>query len=158
MALTTGAPSANISEQFVREAPDIESYKVGMLGSAKSLVDAANQAALSGQYLTPGEKQCKFCKAKATCPALRAEVAAQVFDSAPPATAEEFADFTVVMSQDHNSDAWLAAANLAARILRSGTNYKENIPGFCDGNSPAAMRSVQSANSLSGESSMPCFF
>lgn len=25
-------------------------------------------------FLTPGEKQCRFCKAKATCPALRAEI------------------------------------------------------------------------------------
>lgn len=34
---TTGAPSANISEQFVREAPDIEAYKVGLMQSAKAL-------------------------------------------------------------------------------------------------------------------------
>lgn len=45
--------ASEVQEQIVREAPDIEAYKVGMLGSAKSLVDATNQAALSGQYLTP---------------------------------------------------------------------------------------------------------
>lgn len=45
--------ATDVQEQIVREAPDIEAYKVGMLGSAKSLVDATNQAALSGQYLTP---------------------------------------------------------------------------------------------------------
>lgn len=44
---------ADIQEQIVREAPDIEQYKIGLLGSAKSLVDAANLGALSGQYLTP---------------------------------------------------------------------------------------------------------
>lgn len=41
-------------------------------------------------YLTPGEKQCRFCKAKATCPALRNEVASTVF-GAQPATPDEFA-------------------------------------------------------------------
>lgn len=40
-------------------------------------------------YLTPGEKQCRFCKAKATCPALRNEVASTVF-GAQPATPDEF--------------------------------------------------------------------
>jgi hypothetical protein len=37
--------------------------------------------------LEPGEKQCRFCKAKATCPALRAEVADIVSGSA---TLDEF--------------------------------------------------------------------
>lgn len=41
--------------------------------------------------LSPGEKQCKFCKAKSFCPAARAEVAKTVFKAAP-ATAEEFED------------------------------------------------------------------
>lgn len=43
----------NIQEQIVREAPDIEQAKVGLMSSAKSLADAANLNALSGQYLTP---------------------------------------------------------------------------------------------------------
>ena len=34
---TTGAPSSNITEQFVREAPDIEAYKLGLMQSAKAL-------------------------------------------------------------------------------------------------------------------------
>jgi len=33
----TGAPSANISEQYVREAPDIEAYKLGLMKSAQAL-------------------------------------------------------------------------------------------------------------------------
>ena len=34
---TTGASSSNISEQFVREAPDIEAYKLGLMQSAQAL-------------------------------------------------------------------------------------------------------------------------
>lgn len=44
-------------------------------------------------YLRPSEKACKFCRAKATCPALRAEVIANVFTGSP-ATPDEFAAAT----------------------------------------------------------------
>ena len=37
---TTGAPSTNITEQYVREAPDIEAYKLGLMQSAQNLASA----------------------------------------------------------------------------------------------------------------------
>jgi hypothetical protein len=37
MATATGAQAANISEQFVREAPDIEAYKLSLMQSAQAL-------------------------------------------------------------------------------------------------------------------------
>jgi hypothetical protein len=40
-------------EQIVREASDIEQRKVALMDSAKAQIDAANAAALNGQYLTP---------------------------------------------------------------------------------------------------------
>lgn len=49
-------------------------------------------------YLNPGEKQCRFCKAKATCPALLAEVT-EVVGGAAVATAEEFAAMLPVGAQ-----------------------------------------------------------
>lgn len=45
--------------------------------------------------LTPGEKQCRFCSAKAVCPALRNETRAVVSGGA--ATADDFSDLTAVM-------------------------------------------------------------
>lgn len=48
-------------------------------------------AADSG-FLSPGEKQCRFCRAKAVCPALREEVAGTV-GGASAASAEDFAMF-----------------------------------------------------------------
>lgn len=46
----------------------------------------------SADYLSPGEKQCRFCKAKATCPALRAEVT-EIVGGAAAATVDDFAGF-----------------------------------------------------------------
>jgi hypothetical protein len=40
-------------ESILRELPEIEQFKTGLIGSSKALVDAANQRAQSGQYLTP---------------------------------------------------------------------------------------------------------
>lgn len=37
MATTTGASASNISEQYVREAPEIEAYKLGLMKSAQAL-------------------------------------------------------------------------------------------------------------------------
>lgn len=66
-------------------------------------------------FLRPGEKQCKFCKAKvkATCPALRAEVASSVNPSGnAPASPDEFADLDVVAAEElqYADEAWLSAA------------------------------------------------
>jgi hypothetical protein len=46
----------------------------------------------AGSFLNPGEKQCRFCKAKATCPALRAEVA-EIVGGGSAATVDDFAQF-----------------------------------------------------------------
>ena len=45
--------STNVSESISREAPDIEERKVGLMDSAKAQIDAANLAALEGQFLNP---------------------------------------------------------------------------------------------------------
>jgi len=45
--------ATEFQDSIVREAPDIESRKVGLMDSAKRLADAANLNALKGEYLTP---------------------------------------------------------------------------------------------------------
>lgn len=64
----------------------------------------------AGRFLRPGEKQCKFCRASATCPALRAEVADTVFDQVP-ASPDEFEDLTTDKPAQDNgyTPEWLAA-------------------------------------------------
>ena len=45
--------ATEFQEQIVREAPDIEARKIGLMDSAKALADSANLNALNGEYLTP---------------------------------------------------------------------------------------------------------
>lgn len=69
-------------------------------------------------FLRPGEKQCKFCRAKAECGALRSTALATVFGQAP-ADPDEFADLDVP-GKEHiapSTDAWLAAAMAKADLI-----------------------------------------
>ncbi len=59
--------------------------------------------------LNPGEKQCKFCKAKAVCPALRAEVTEMVGGSSV-ATADEFAAMVPDVPDSQIGDNYLSIA------------------------------------------------
>ena len=75
---------------------------------ARDAADAlAKNDKLDWMYLNPGEKQCKFCKAKATCPALRAEVADIVHEAA---TLDDFADLVPVKVGSQTGDNYLSAA------------------------------------------------
>ena len=47
----------------------------------------------AAEYLSPNEKSCKFCKAKATCPALQAEVGRTVSGDNTTVSAENFEPF-----------------------------------------------------------------
>lgn len=66
-------------------------------------VDIRDDSSLR-DFLIPGEKQCRFCKAKAKCPALRAEVAEVL--GADPATAADFEGLEA--PSEEAGDNWLA--------------------------------------------------
>jgi len=93
-------------------------------------------------FLRPTEKGCKFCRAKATCPALREEVARTAFDSTP-ASPDEFADQSVAKpgAEGYSDDAWLAACLSQADLIedwcksiRAEVERRllagDNVPGF----------------------------
>lgn len=70
-------------------------------------------------YLRPGEKQCKFCRAKATCPQLRAEVSMHTFSN--PATLDEFDDTTKTAEPKTFSDADLGRTLAACDMIEDFT-------------------------------------
>ena len=96
-----------------------------LLAFANEVRDAASEveqatalgvdAPIFGDFLTPGGKQCKFCKAKATCPALRAEVLGILSDKV--ATAEDFAQFVPDAVTADDGENFLAIAMSKAGLI-----------------------------------------
>jgi len=78
-------------------------------GDASRQVDLALSLDGVDDLLNPGEKQCKFCSAKASCPALRAEITEVVGGSAA-ATIDEFADFVPEAVDMQTGDNYLPIA------------------------------------------------
>ena len=78
-----------------------------LLTFADDVRKSANNVRSSDAGLVPGEKQCKFCKAKATCPALRAEMAEVVGGSAD---LSDFADLVPQEITSETSDNYLPVA------------------------------------------------
>ena len=77
--------------------------------------DGAKASHFNREYLNPGEKQCKFCKAKAVCPALRAEVSEMVGGSA--ATLADFADLTPEVPDSQTGDNYLSVAMSKVELI-----------------------------------------
>lgn len=118
-----------IHQPRLKDAPDeyvetIEQLTAWAEGDASEAVADRRRAEASppdgiGRFLSPNEKSCKFCRAKATCPALRNEVTRTVSGMTPdPATPDEFdaLDTTMCVTQPINDD-WLAAAMRKADLI-----------------------------------------
>jgi hypothetical protein len=67
----------------------------------------------------PGEKQCRFCAAKATCPEYRDEVAEFTTSQPAPATPEEFAELTPDTDPSLVEDEWLAVCMSKVELIES---------------------------------------
>lgn len=93
--------------------------------------EAADRVYWHNDVLTPGEKQCRFCKAKAVCPALRAEVtdivgsAATLEDFTPQAVDSQTGDnyLPMAMSKVGMVEDWCKAvrAEVERRLLAGQT-------------------------------------
>jgi hypothetical protein len=149
-----------IDQPRVYDEPQI--YRMTEDELADWAIDAANDAALiyradshsavpgailetwAQEFLVPGEKQCRFCRAKSFCPSLAASLAAGIRD-AGPALAEEFADMTETVAEALEETGTIAeklARGLAiadqleqlAKAYRSGAEAEllagREVPGY----------------------------
>lgn len=145
-----------ISQPRIKRAPSewdcsVEELEAWGRSTARSAVNTCRTArGTHGQgdwestFLRPAEKACKFCKAKATCPALRNEVASTVNTfGATPATPDEFAEIETATAEalKHADEAWLSAALSKVDLIedwcksvRAETERRllagEQVPGF----------------------------
>jgi len=78
-----------------------------LLKFGEEVRNASDRARWSEADLVPGEKQCRFCKAKATCPALRADMAEVV---GGVSDLSEFADMIPQEVSSETSDNYLPIA------------------------------------------------
>lgn len=101
-----------------------EQAKKAVVSVGRAEACAEQDAEWEAIFLNPGEKQCRWCKAAPTCPALRDVVSKTVFQ-AVPATVDEFdacvpnmLDEAAGMAPTEIAD-WLAAAMKKADLVET---------------------------------------
>lgn len=106
---------------------------VDLLKFGETVRQAALDTANPNAKRVPGEKQCRFCKAKATCPALfklteqTLMADFEQLDEAPPANKLTDKQMRVVLENKTLVESWLLAVeNLAKEKIASGASF----PGF----------------------------
>lgn len=102
---------------------DLMAFAGQAKNAAAKCIDIIDTQIVGIEDLAPGEKQCRFCKAKATCPALRDDVAKTAF-AITPATPDEFSDTTGAFGStcvvaDHADSEWLAASLTKVDVIES---------------------------------------
>jgi hypothetical protein len=143
-----------ISQPRIKRAPSewdcsVEELEAWGRSTARSAVATCTNATMyergaewEDTFLRPAEKACKFCKAKATCPALRAEVAETVAAGTDGSVSNDFEDLTVVnMPSEKTSALWLSICLEKVdliedwcKAIRAETERRllagDNVPGF----------------------------
>lgn len=89
-------PRMEWHDEYIISIDQLRSFE-DMVREAAGRVELNRQVAEEGNALdlNPGEKQCKFCKAKGICPALRDSASKALATVADPSRVEEFEDLTL---------------------------------------------------------------
>jgi hypothetical protein len=110
-------PRLNHVSEYTIPVDELRAFGDAVRQAAKTVRDAADfkgdvpDAEWQASYLNTGEKQCRFCRAKAVCPALREDVMLNVGGTVvSPATAEEFAQFVPIEVDMQVGDNYLPIA------------------------------------------------
>ena len=104
--------------------------------AVKSAIDTHATGESFSHLLSPGDKQCRFCRAKASCPALRDEVT----DIAGPATSADFAQFLPEPADADVGDNYLSIAMSKVDL----------VEGWCKSIRAEAERRLLAGKSLEG--------
>lgn len=85
------------------------------------LAAAVENAKSDNPTFMPGEKQCRFCRAKAGCKALQAEVWGATHDGSGPSTVGDFDDLTVATPSEVAmcDNDWVGAAMAKVDLIES---------------------------------------
>src|ERR1700688_1150891 len=108
----------------------------------QAVVDACRPSA-KDTFLSPGEKQCRWCKAKPTCPALAIFVSKEVFD-----------DFTAVDSPTLITEARPAVPDADDQLGRRMGNL-EIIEDWCRAVRAEGERRVLAGHTVNGPDGLP---
>jgi hypothetical protein len=102
-------PRMNHIAEWTISTAQLEAFGDAVRGAAamvRNAEDDVDAEHFADSYLSPGEKPCRFCKAKATCPAMRDEV----LGIAGPATASDFGQFMPDVPDATTGDNYLSMA------------------------------------------------
>ena len=119
-------PRVNHHDFFTVTVAQLREFEVEVQKAAARANDAvwhaemgATETELNAKgYFSPGEKQCKFCSAKANCMALREDIMLNVGGSVTsPATVEEFAQFVPIEVSAETGNNYLSIAMEKADLV-----------------------------------------
>lgn len=130
-----------IYQPRISPEPKVYDWDMGELADFRKRVQAAAQRAASllgsadaFQFLVPGETQCRFCRAKASCPALREkakEIVAADFDTIKPSEPLKLPE---TPEQIAKALAWLGPIEDWCAAVRSAAQGRlergESVPGY----------------------------
>ena len=121
---------------------DLETWLTGRARSGASSVRLAQQTSRDSNwddaFLSAGEKQCRWCPAKATCPALRSEVAQTVNGGAEPDDITD--EFEPVAVDSHDDPV----------VLASCLSKVDMIEDWCKAVRAEAERRLQAGDKVPG--------
>ena len=134
-------PRLNHVSEWSITVDELHAFAARARACASKVIEIVDTKIVGIEDLAPGEKQCRFCKAKATCPALAKGVAAEVggdFDVIDPPANLSKLDVELVQALAHDTlatklaavdliESWCKAVRAEAeRRLLAG----EDVPGF----------------------------
>jgi hypothetical protein len=115
-------PRLNSVSEWVQTVDALNAF--GEQVTQRAAVVSQAQASAQGDnwhamFLAPGDKQCKFCSAKADCPAIRAEVLSVMFAEPVPETPQELEAAAELVPAAAATDAWLSACMAKADLIET---------------------------------------